>query len=97
MSTRTRASVAGPLLPFRSVTVPSGGSDLMTLQQLAPDHHALDLRGALADQQQRRVAVQALDLVLLGIAVAAVDAQALLHAEAPGLGGEQLGHAGLQV
>ena len=40
---------------------------------------------------------RALDLVLLGVAVAAVDAETLLHAEAAGLGGEQLGHAGLQV
>ncbi len=31
--------------------------DLVPLQQLLADHHALDLRGALADQQQRRVAV----------------------------------------
>src|ERR1700691_5331984 len=50
-------------------------SDLMTLQQLAADHHTLNLRGALADQQQRRVAVQTLDLILLGVAVAAVDAE----------------------
>src|SRR5882762_9690431 len=53
-----------PPLPVR---VSCGGrSNLMTLQKLAPDHHPLDLRSALADQQQRRVAVQALDLVLLG-------------------------------
>src|SRR5438128_491604 len=72
-------------------------SDLMTLQELAADDHALDLGGALADQEQRRIAVQALDLVLLGVAVATVDAQALLDAEATRLGGEQLRHAGLQV
>src|SRR5919206_37357 len=69
----------------------------VALQQLLPDDHALDLRRALADEQQRGVAVQALDLVLLRVAVAAVDAEALLHAEAPGLGGEELGHAGLEV
>src|ERR1700712_1097688 len=55
-------------------------SDLVPLQQLFADHHALDLRGALADQKQRRVAVEALDLVLLGVAVAAVDAEAFLDA-----------------
>src|SRR4051794_22471760 len=42
-------------------------SDLVARQELAPDDHALDLRRALADEQQRRVAVEALDLVLLGV------------------------------
>src|SRR5579871_771330 len=125
MSTRTRASAAGPFVTFTSgisrrncctsprprsstpttsltgasagtssmnlrtatsiralassATLPTSltGSDLVALEHLAADHHALDLGGALADQQQRRVAVDALDLVLLGIAVSAVDAQAL--------------------
>src|SRR5829696_4532943 len=71
--------------------------DLVALEELAADDHALDLRRPLADQQQRRVAVEALDLVLLGVAVAAVDAEALLDAEAPGLGGEELGHPRLEV
>src|SRR3954452_21652364 len=72
-------------------------SDLVALQELAADHHALDLRGALADQQQRRVAVQALDLVFLGVAVAAVDAERVLDALLAGLGREQLRHPGLDV
>src|SRR5207253_799635 len=71
--------------------------DLVALQELSPDDHALDLGGALADEQQRRVAVETLDLVLLGVAVAAVDAKALLDAEAAGLGGEQLRHPGLEI
>src|SRR5947209_12810228 len=50
-------------------------SDLVPLQQRLPDDHPLDLGSALADQQQRRVAVQPLDLVLLRVAVAAVDAE----------------------
>ena len=58
--------------------------DLVPLKQLAADHHALDLGGPLADQQQRRVAIQALDLVLLRIAVAAVDAERFLDAEPAG-------------
>src|SRR5680860_1667375 len=73
------------------------GLDLVPLQKLLADHHALDLRGPLADQQQRRVAVEALDLVLLRVAVAAVDADALLDALLAGLRGEQLGHPGLEV
>src|SRR5918997_1253830 len=76
---------------------PAANSDLVALQELAPDDHPLDLRRALADQQQRRVAVEALDLVLLRVAIAAVDAEALLDAEAAGLGGEQLRHAGLEL
>src|SRR5947209_20520598 len=80
-----------------SLLAVSAGSDRVALQELAADDHALDLGGALADQQQRRVAVQPLDLVLLRVAVAAVDAERLLDAEAPRLGGEQLGHPRLQV
>src|SRR6476646_4076447 len=71
--------------------------DLVPLEELLADHHALDLRGALADQQQRGVAVEALDLVLLRVAVAAVDAERVLDDLLAGLGGEQLGHAGLEV
>jgi hypothetical protein len=48
-------------------------------QQGAADDHPLDLARALADQEQRRVAVEPLDLVLLAVAVAAVDAEAVLH------------------
>src|SRR5436190_15000755 len=71
--------------------------DLVPLQELLADNHALDLGGALADQEQRRVAVEALDLVLLRVAIAAVDAEALLDALLAGLGGQELGHPGLEV
>src|SRR5215217_7165860 len=71
--------------------------DLVALQQLLADHHALDLGGALADQQQRGVAVEPLDLVLLRVAVAAVDAEGLLHDLLARLRREQLRHAGLEV
>jgi hypothetical protein len=47
----------------------------VALEQLLADDHALDLGGPLPDQQQRRVAVEPLDLVLLRVAVAAVDAE----------------------
>src|SRR3712207_8647833 len=66
-------------------------STLFPCTTLFRSDHALDLRRALADEQQRRVAVDALDLVLLGVAVAAVDAQRLLGAEPAGLRGEELG------
>src|ERR671931_2960843 len=71
--------------------------DLVSLEQLAPDHHLLDLRGPLADQEQRRVAVDPLDLVLLRVSVAAVDPQRLLRVRPRRLGGEQLRHPGLEV
>src|SRR3712207_8054408 len=72
-------------------------STLFPCTTLFRSDHALDLRRALADEQQRRVAVDALDLVLLGVAVAAVDAQRLLGAEPAGLRREELGHARLDV
>src|ERR1700712_1137190 len=71
--------------------------DLVPLQELFADNHALDLGSPLADQQQRRVAVEALDLVLLRVAVAAVDAEGLLDALLAGLRGQELGHPGLEV
>src|ERR1700749_4056369 len=71
--------------------------DLVPLEDLFADHHALDLGGSLADQEQRRVAVEALDLVLLRVAVATVDAEAFLDAELPRLRGDQLRHPGLEV
>src|SRR4051794_30887885 len=71
--------------------------DLVALQELLADHHALDLGRALADQEQRGVAVEPLDLVLLRVAVAAVDAEGVLHDLLAGLRGEQLRHAGLEV
>src|SRR5581483_6470365 len=61
------------------------------------DHHALDLGRSLADQEQRRVAVEALDLVLLRVAVAAVDAEGLLDDLLARLRGEELRHPRLEV
>src|SRR5205807_147570 len=72
-------------------------SDFVALEQLLPDHHALDLGGALPDQEKRRVAVQPFDLVLLRVPVSAVDPERVLDDLLAGLGGEELGHAGLQV
>ena len=43
------------------------------------------------------IAVEALDLVLLGVAVAAVDAEGVLDDLLAVLAGEVLGHAGLEV
>src|SRR3954447_25069479 len=91
-SPRIRASFRKASLPVALKLL-----NLVALEQFAPDHHALDLGRALADQEQRSVAVEALDLVLLRVAVAAVDAERVLHDLLAGLRGEQLRHAGLEV
>ena len=51
------------------------GSVGVAVAELAGDDQLLDLAGALADDHQRRVAVVALDVVLLRVPVAAVDAE----------------------
>src|SRR5690349_23509544 len=84
-------------LPHPPGGTPGATLDLVALQELLADDHALDLARALADQQQRGVAVQALDLVLLRVAVAAVDAEGVLDDLLAGLRREQLRHAGLDV
>ncbi|MFO1427810.1 MAG: hypothetical protein U1F11_12735 [Steroidobacteraceae bacterium] len=53
--------------------------------------------GALADAHQRRIAVEALDVEVGRVAVAAEDAHRLEAVLDARLGGEQLGHAGLEV
>src|SRR5690606_13615475 len=66
-------------------------------QQTPADDRLLDLRRALADQQERRFPHQPLDLVLLGVAVAAVDAERLLSDLGAVLRRQQFGHAGFHV
>src|SRR5690348_2012323 len=50
---------------------------LVPFEQLARDHEFLDLAGALPDQQERRIAIEAFDRVFGRISVAAVDPQRL--------------------
>src|SRR6266508_350416 len=67
---------------------------LAEAENVAGYDHALDLRGALADLGQLRVAENALDGKLGDIAGAAMDLQRLgrrLHGD---LGGKELGHGG---
>src|SRR5579883_1615784 len=70
---------------------------LVAFEKLASNHQALDLAGALAYQHQRGVAVVAFDVKLSGVAKAAKDAHGLQGNVLAHLGGEKLGHAGLQV
>ena len=69
----------------------------MALEELARDDEPLDLVGALADDHERRVAVQALDRGIREHAAAAGDAQGLHRDLLRGLGGVELGHARLEV
>src|SRR5919106_5542276 len=72
-------------------------SERISRQQLPCDDDALDLVGALADAEQRRVAKVALDRKLLRIAIGAVDAHRLDAVLERGFGREILGHAGFYV
>src|SRR5436190_4032321 len=64
-------------------------------QHAARDHQALDLRRALVDLHDARVAVVALDRVLLHVAVATVNLDRLMRDPGRGLARVELGHAGL--
>src|SRR6476469_5160000 len=107
----SRESVANPWRPpgpfgcrlMRPSSHPRRGGEgpssleLVVLDEAAADDHPLDVGRALADEQHRRLAVEALDLVLLGVAVAAVDAEAVLDDLRAVLGRKVLRHAGLEV
>src|SRR5712691_510380 len=76
---------------------PPTGSEPVLLQQPAADDHLLDVGRALTDQQHRSLPVEPLYLVLLGVAVAPVDAEGVLDDFLAVLAGEVLGHPGLEV
>src|SRR5258708_10236972 len=69
------ASRAKSTLRKYSKSFPPSG--LVFADELARDHGAEDVVGAFADRHQRRVTVKALDLVLGGVAVSAVNAHRL--------------------
>ena len=69
----------------------------LPLEQPAGDDQLLDLVRALADQEQRRVAVVALGAELERVAVAAVDAHRVERVVLRRLGREVLRHPGLEV
>ena len=72
-----------------------GRLDAPREQRLARDHEALDLRGALVELHDLRVAHQLLDRVLLDEAVAAVDLHGVRGDLHRGVRGEALGVRGL--
>src|SRR6516162_6907067 len=73
------------------------GSYWIPVDKLAGDDDALQFVGALADDEQRRVAIEALDGELLRIAVAAMDAHRFEADIDRRLGRKELGHPGLHV
>src|SRR5262249_29033715 len=71
------------------------GSQAAASDELCRDDVALDLVRALAEDHQRCITEVPLDVVVGGVAVGAMHphrGERVLHG---GLGGEQLGHAGL--
>src|SRR5688572_15619201 len=75
----------------------AGARSACARHELTRDDDALHLVGAFADAEERRVPVKPLDGELLRVAVAAVDAQRLVRVLERRLGGEVLGHAGLEI
>src|ERR1700734_3002962 len=69
---RLRRAGAARRNPARSRSNPILG------EQPLADDRLLDLAGSLADEQERSIAHQPLDLILFGVAVSTVDAEALL-------------------
>src|SRR5215471_9359041 len=70
--------------------------DSHVLENLARDDQPVDLAGALVDLGDAGVAEVALDRILLGVAVAAVNLESLGRDPLSHLGGEELGDRRLQ-
>src|SRR6185503_17788977 len=71
--------------------------EAVAAQEASCDDQLLDLVRALSYEEEGVVAVEALDLELLRVAVAAVDAHRLLDAALGDLRREELRHAGFHV
>src|SRR5712692_5762943 len=71
--------------------------DFLPQSQLLPrNDHPLDLAGAFVNLGDLRIAEVAFDWQFFGIAHTAVDLHRRMRTEHGRLGGEQLGHRGLQ-
>src|SRR5689334_14081036 len=68
------ASIANRTARLAQRSSPRG----VLLEQPPADDHPLDVGGALADEEHRRLPVEAFDLVLLGVPVPAVDPERVL-------------------
>src|SRR5271165_554648 len=79
--------------PRRRAPTPSRRTAaLVLLEQLAGDDHLLHLVGALVDLRHLRIAQEALDREVLGVAVAAEELHGVDRDRHGGVGGERLGH-----
>src|SRR5437773_3891577 len=88
-SRRSREDIR-PSVPYRKSCTRRALDPI--LEQAACDHQALDLRGALVDLHHPRVAVVALDRILLHVAVAAVHLDRLMRHPGRRLAAVELGH-----
>src|SRR5690606_37688975 len=73
------------------------GSNSVALDQPLGDHDTLDLIRAFADDEERRIAVKALDWEFLAVPVAAVNAHRLKRVLDGRFGREQLCHPSFEV
>src|SRR5438094_5306228 len=95
VSASARPSPLDP--PVTSATRPERSISIGTRQKyLFRDHEPLDLRGALVDLEQLRVAHELLDRVLLDVAVAAEDLHRVGRDLHGGVGREAFGEGGVQ-
>src|SRR5437763_5395966 len=98
LATLLSGSAAAPIAPAtRTAAAYRLTIAAVPLQQPPRDQELQDLVRALAEDQERRVAVEALDQELGRVAVAAVDAHRLEGDLLGALGREQLGHPRLEV
>src|SRR5258706_16328374 len=79
------------------VTPPPARLGNVFTDELARDHCPENVVGTLADRHQRRIAIEALDLIFGRIAVAAVDAHRLQRCLDADLRGVKLRHTGFEV
>src|SRR5262249_54457386 len=93
----TFSQPAPTLLGLASSTQPTSHASIRRAEQPARDHLRLDLRRALEDVEDARVAENARDRKLEREAVAAVDLDRIVGVGPGDAGGEQLRHAGLEV
>ena len=91
LAKRPEEAVATPGGPARRAAPDATSS----AEQVAPDHHPLDLVGALEDLGHLGVAEEPLDGVLARVAVAAEHLHGVGRHPHRGVGGGQLGDAGL--
>src|SRR5215218_1321982 len=90
----SRSSSCSSVSPKSTLELTAGVSvrtAMSGLEDPVGDHHLLDLAGPLVDLEDARVAEEALDVVLLGVAIAAVDLESLVGDPLRHLGGEELG------